>query len=364
MDGRPMLRPWMGGVPRLASSLATSIKAALGDDQLIIATTGLRRATDSAVLSFKFQVSRPIPNKLIAFLTFTGLSSFDRLFRDQNADVLLLPNLEFVGRPRMPYALLVHDLSFLVEPRWFDRKSRIWHALVKPRSLIRNATHLFTVSETTKRDLIRLLDIDPSRITVIPMGLDPLPALPDNDRLSRAHDHAPLPQNGRFILCLGGSNTRKNASCVLAAHAMLVKNPKFQDVDLVICGGLSPQSPPPGRGARGGATHLDRPSDTELFSLMRDASIFCYPSWYEGFGIPLHEAARFGTPCIASTSSSLPETAPEGTTFASPAKPHHWVEAICQVLDNPEKHRTKTVLGDWSEAGRIITNKLREIAKA
>jgi glycosyltransferase involved in cell wall biosynthesis len=324
----------MGGVPRLASSLASAIKSALGEDELAIATTGLG-------------TPRPIPNKLVALLTFTGLSSFDRLFRDQHADALFLPNLEFVGRPRVPYALLVHDLSFLIEPRWFDRKSRIWHTLVKPKTLIKNAAHLFAVSETTKRDLVRLLDIPANRITVIPMGLDPLPAFPDNDRLSRAHDHAHLRDGSRFILCLGGANRRKNASCVTTAHAELIKDQKYKDVKLVMIG--APNAP--------------RPSDAELFALMRDAAIFCYPSWYEGFGMPLHEAARFGTPCIASTSSSLPETAPEGTTFASPAKPHQWVEAMCQVLDNPEKHRTKTVLGGWDEAGRIIAEKLREISK-
>ncbi len=322
MDGRSLLRPWMGGVPRLAASLTRAIKSALGEDGLVIATTGLG-------------TSRPIPNKLVALLTFTGLSSFDRLFRDQHADVLFLPNLEFVGRSRIPYALLIHDLSFLIEPRWFDRKSRIWHALVKPKSLIKNAAHLFAVSETTKRDLTRLLGVDPARITMIPMGLDPLPDLPE-----RSH-------TGRFILCLGGSNVRKNASCVTVAHAELIKDPKYKDVELVMIG----------------SSNMPRPSDTELFALMRDAAIFCYPSWYEGFGMPLHEAARFGTPCIASTSSSLPEIAPLGTTFASPAKPHHWVEAMCQSLNNPEKHRTKTVLEDWDEAGRVIANKLREIAK-
>ncbi|MCR4256302.1 MAG: glycosyltransferase, partial [Candidatus Uhrbacteria bacterium] len=200
MDGRPLLRPWMGGVPRLAASLASAIKSALGEDELVIATTGSSPLSPPHLEEGAGggATHKRIPNKLVAFLTFIGLSSFDRMFNDQMANVLFLPNLEFVGRPRVPYALLVHDLSFLIEPRWFDRKSRIWHTLVKPKTLIKNATHLFAVSETTKRDLTRLLDIDADRVTVIPMGLDPLPALPDNDRLSGAHNHAPLPRNGRF----------------------------------------------------------------------------------------------------------------------------------------------------------------------
>jgi glycosyltransferase involved in cell wall biosynthesis len=353
MDGRPMLRPWMGGVPRLASSLATSIRSSLDDDELIIAATGFDPTTTNV------NEHKKIPNKLVAFLTYSGLSSFDRLFRDKNADVLFFPNIEFIGRSRTPYALLIHDLSFIIEPRWFDWKTRLWHVLVKPKALIKNATHLFAVSQNTKNDIIRLFHVDEHRITIVPMGLNPIPPLP-----AQKHDK-------RFILCLGGSNPRKNASCVVAAHAALIKDSKYADVELMITGSSFPLIPLLRRGgARGGeaveegVTHLDRPSDTELFALMRDATIFCYPSWYEGFGMPLHEAARFGTPCIASTASSLPEIAPEGTLFASPTKPHHWVEAMCQVLDNPEKHRTKTVLGGWDEAGRTIAEKLREIAKA
>ena len=312
LDGRPLLRPWMGGVPRLASLLVPAISRALAPDELITVETGLR-------------TQKPLPNKWVAFLTFTGLSSYDRLFAEHQADALFLPNIEFVGRPALPYALLVHDLSFLIEPGWFDWKSRLWHQLVKPKQLIKNAAHLFTVSETSKKDLERLLGVSSENISVIPLGLDQTPPA----------DITPFGLSGtRYLLCLGASNHRKNTECVIAAHRELVREEKYKDVKLVITG--TPDYP--------------RPSYEELFALMRDAAAFCYPSWYEGFGMPLHEAARFGTPCIASTSSSLPEIAPTGTRFASPAKPHHWLEAMCQILDNPQ-------------AGQLIAKKLQEIAK-
>jgi glycosyltransferase involved in cell wall biosynthesis len=325
MDGRPLLRPWMGGVPRLASLLVPAVQSALAPDELVIVETGRR-------------TQKPLPNKWVAFLTFTGLSSFDRLFPEHQADALFFPNLEFVGRPALPYALLVHDLSFLIEPRWFGWKSRLWHLLVKPKQLIKHATHLFTVSETSKRDLLRLLDIPSDKITVIPLGLDETaPAIETPYGLKGA----------RYILCLGASNNRKNSECVIAAHRELIREEKYKEIKLVVTG--MPDYP--------------RPSYEDLFALMRDAAVFCYPSWYEGFGMPLHEAARFGTPCIASTSSSLPETAPAGTRFASPAKPQHWVEALRQGLDNPHTSKTETRLGTWNEAGQIIAKKLQDIAK-
>ena len=322
-DGRPLLRPWNGGVPRLAKRLLSAMKEPLCDHRLIVASTGFDQPTADIT------VHKRIPNKVVAALTWSGLSSFDRLFADQQPDILFLPNLEFVGRPRIPYALLVHDLSFLVEPTWFDRKSRLWHRTVHARALIGGAKIVFTVSESTKHDVITMCGIETERIIVIPMGLDR--DAPD-----------PKKNEGRFILALGGSNARKNTACIRAAHAELVKDARFADVELKIIG--LPESA--------------RPNDGELFALMRDAAVFCYPSWYEGFGLPLHEAARFGTPCIASTSSSLPEIAPIGTRFAPPAKPQYWVKALELALTDPETHQTKTNLGNWAQSGEIVAKTL------
>jgi glycosyltransferase involved in cell wall biosynthesis len=81
-------------------------------------------------------------------------------------------------------------------------------------------------------------------------------------------------------------------------------------------------------------------TDEQLSDLYRTASAVLYPSWYEGFGLPLHEAARYGTPCLASIMGSLPETAPTGTVFAPPAKPHLWAAMLRDMLTSPERYRT------------------------
>ena len=86
-------------------------------------------------------------------------------------DVLVLPNIGFIGRPNTPYALVLHDLAFLIEPRWFRLKARWWHKAVYAKRLIREATWLFTVSERSKQDAIKLLGVPAERITVIPLGL-------------------------------------------------------------------------------------------------------------------------------------------------------------------------------------------------
>jgi glycosyltransferase involved in cell wall biosynthesis len=78
-----------------------------------------------------------------------------------------------------------------------------------------------------------------------------------------------------------------------------------------------------------------------LATLYQSAAVFVYPTWSEGYGIPLHEAARFETPCIASSGSALEETAPQGTLFIPPEKPHLLLEALRIQLTTPQKTSIK-----------------------
>jgi glycosyltransferase involved in cell wall biosynthesis len=109
-----------------------------------------------------------------------------------------------------------------------------------------------------------------------------------------------------------------------------------------------------------GGTHPFQ-SRAQLQTLYAQASCVAYPSWYEGFGIPLHEASVYGTPCISSTAGALPETAPPGTLFAPPQKPHLWVEALELVLQNPEAHKTTRALGDWTKGATHIAQTLSSL---
>lgn len=315
-DGRPLADTRSGGVRRVAQGLLTALREQ--GATITIATTGTIRP------EFSDQHLK-LPNKLLSFALWLRLTSFDRLI-PHTSDVLFLPNISWLGTPNLPYALVVHDLSFLIEPCWFSWKSRLWHQLVGASRQIKNARILFTVSETTKRDIIKLLDIPADRIVVIPLGISSL-------HTTHFTPHTREP----YLLALGANDPRKNASL-----SIMVANKLNMELKLV--------------GA--GAT---RASDEELDQLYAEAAVFLYPSWYEGFGLPLHEAACHGTPCIASTAGALPETAPEGTIFASPSKPHHWVEAVHTILNHPSSHRTKTRINGWKPAAQIIIHHLAHL---
>lgn len=314
-DGRPLADKNSGGVKRVASGIVEALKKQ--NESITVITTGTKRLPSS-------DQHLGLPNKFISLILWLHLTSLDRLFK-HNADLLLLPNIGWLGTPKIPYALIVHDLSFLIEPKWFSWKSRIWHYLINTKKQIQNAKILFAVSEHTKRDLIRLLNISPSHIVVIPLGLD------SKFQASSFKLQAPPP----YLLALGAKDPRKNAAL---SHTVA----KETGLELKLIGDKN----------------LGRVTDKQLAELYAHATVFLYPSWYEGFGLPLHEAAMYETPCIASTAGALPETAPQGTVFASPAKPQHWIQAIKTIQKNPSLYKTTTTLSNWEPAARQIIRSL------
>lgn len=318
-DARPLTIPSPGGVTRLTRSLLQALAQRLPDDQCFFGTTGQRKLDLGIELPSNSQrLHLGIPNKVVSSLTSLGLASFENFFPRLKPDVLLFPNNGHVGRPKLPYGIVLHDLSFLVEPTWFSWRGQVWHKIVHAKRLMSEATRIFAVSDWTKYALQLHLNIPDSRIDVLP--------IPRASSMPTPGELPEIVKNKQYVLCLGRQDRRKNASCVVAAVQELHRSPKYKDLHLVIVGGYH-------QPLNDHSIVLPRVDDATLSALYQSASAFLYPSWYEGLGIPLHEAAAFQVPCVASSTSAMPEAAPAGTLFASPAKPHEWALAIQAVLE-------------------------------
>ncbi len=355
-DARPLTIPSPGGVTRLTQSLLQAIAESLPTDTCLFGTTGQHEfPLGIPLLPNSRRVHARLPNKVVSSLTSLGLRSFEQFFSKEKPDVLFLPNNGHVGFPKIPYGLVVHDLSFLVEPKWFNGRGQIWHRIVHARRVMSEATRLFAVSEWTKFALTLHLGVPADKIDVLPIPRQ-------NDLVTPG----PLPEqlrDKRFVLCLGRKDTRKNASCIVEAVQRLHQNPAYQHIHLVIVGGYhKPLNDPR-------IVILPRVDDATLYALYRSASVFLYPSWYEGLGLPLHEAALFGTPSISSCTTALPDTAPPGTVFAPPSKPHLWTVAIQTLLektiDQPPKPAAATHIepADWKAAVEPIHRFLMRFRK-
>jgi glycosyltransferase involved in cell wall biosynthesis len=234
-------------------------------------------------------------------------------------------------RSGTPTVLTVHDLSFVREPDsvmpGMTRHLNRW----VPWS-VAQADHVVAVSEATRQDLIELYQTPPDKITVVHHGVTPdFKPVEDPARLAAVRQKYGL--GGQpFILTLGTIQPRKNYQRLVQAFARI--DPSLA---LVIVGsrgwyddaifdevrrlGLEQRVYFPGFVA-----------DADLPALYSAASLFVYPSLYEGFGLPALEAMACGTPVIASNQSSLPEVVGDAGLLVDPRHVEVITEAMLRVL--------------------------------
>jgi glycosyltransferase involved in cell wall biosynthesis len=224
----------------------------------------------------------------------------------------------FVG-PLMascPFVVTLHDLSFIRFPRLFHAAKRLYLRMLTWAS-VRRARRVIAVSEHTAEEAQRLLHVDPSRVDVVYHGVDPRFHPRPAEEVAAFSARQGLPE--RFVLFLGTLEPRKNLVRLIEAFDQL----EAEDVALVLAGGrgwydeeifacverlaLTDQVIFPGFVPR------------ETLPLWYDAAtVFAYPSLYEGFGMPVTEAQASGVPTLTSDRSSLPEAGGDAALLVDP----------------------------------------------
>jgi glycosyltransferase involved in cell wall biosynthesis len=195
----------------------------------------------------------------------------------------------------------IHDASTLEHPEWFSGKFARWYRFLLPR-LARRVRKVITVSEFSRRELVRLCAVPESKVVAIPNGISPRfqPASEEEKIAFRKKHRLERP----YCLYLGSLEPRKNVSTLLAAWKSLART----DCELVLAGAASHVFRERGFAELPPATRLfGRVDDEELPALLSAARCFVFPALYEGFGFPPLEAMACGTPVLCSNTTSLPE---------------------------------------------------------
>ncbi|MGI8857526.1 MAG: glycosyltransferase family 4 protein [Thermomicrobiales bacterium] len=264
--------------------------------------------------------------------------------RRDRLDVLFCPVnvVPLVGR--VPSVVTVHDLAFLAHPEAFHLSKRGYLSLLT-RLSVQRAHRVIAVSAHTKADLVRHFHVAPGKVTVIPNAMDHRfrPAT-DPAALSQfRHDHH-LPE--RFILFVGTLEPRKNLRRLIDAFARVARDDC--EVALVIVGGsgwmtsdLAPLVQQRNLGDR--ITFTGYVPDDELPRWYQAATIFCYPSLYEGFGLPVLEAMACGTPVVTSNTSAIPEVAGDAAVLIDPTDVTALADSLLALLSDAPR---------WEELGR------------
>jgi alpha-1,3-rhamnosyl/mannosyltransferase len=194
--------------------------------------------------------------------------------------------------------------------------------------VMRRADGLISISESTRSDAVRLLGLDPAKIQVIYPGIaEPFFKATPACGLSRP-----------YILFVGTIEPRKNVDTLLDAYALLPLALRAE-FDLVLAGPVgwaNPRTLARLRSGEGGVRYLGYVPEEELPGLTAGATVFVYPSLYEGFGLPLGQAMAAGVPLVTSNVSSMPEVAGDAALLVDPRSPAEIAAAMARLLESPD----------------------------
>lgn len=228
----------------------------------------------------------------------------------------------------------IHDLIFRFFPEYHLPLNRWFLTLMLPKFMQR-ADAIIAISENTRRDVMRLMQIPSDKIKVIPEGVNPaFHPIDGQDELERVRNKYHLP--ARFMLFFSTIEPRKNLTTLFEAYAALLKR-NSELIPLVVAGRKGWLYQPIlerirelGIESRVYLTDwIDQPDVPLLFNL---AEVLIFPSLYEGFGLPPLEAMASGTPLICSNASSLPEVVGDAGILFDPRDVGALTQAITRVL--------------------------------
>lgn len=263
-----------------------------------------------------------IPNRLLFYSArFFNWPKIDRLIG--GADIFFSPHF-FLSPLSLACRRVTtfHDLSYVHFPEFFSWRKLLWHNLeMRPSWQARFSDAIIAVSDSTKQDMVKIYHIDPAKIYRVYSGIAPSIGRPAEDELVRFRREKNLPE--KYVLYLGTLEPRKNITGLIDAFNELKDTDGTDDMHLVIAGpkgwlydGIFRQAArsPHARQIMF-ADYIDDRDRPFYYSL---ASVFVYPSFFEGFGFPPLEAMACGTPVVASHTSSLPEVVGDAGILVAP----------------------------------------------
>lgn len=272
-------------------------------------------------------------------------------------------------RDAPPAVTMIHDLAFRARPDEVPWQQRLYLGSLMPPA-VRQSAALLCPSEATRRDLLDMFGTPglEQRVAVVPEGPGILPAAADPGSVPGepgAGASVPLPDGVEppFLLFVGTIEPRKNLSRLLRALQRL--RTRREVPPLVVAGriGWAYGSTLDELRADPGVRLLGHVDDATLAALYRSARLLCFPSVYEGFGLPLLEAMVAGLPALVGTLGSLPELAGDAALQVDPTDVDAIAAGLERLLDDDglrsllaERGRARATQFTWeAAAGRVLT---------
>lgn len=336
IDVRYLSHGLMNGIHTYLTNLVPALVTIASADEIVLYADRKR----------PFELTNPPPNVTVRYLPWrTPFDSIrnDLLFSRVNArdhlDVMHFPANSGVASPPTATVVTLHD-ALNIFPIW-EATRRDWkrpqtigktcYLQAQTRYALRHASMLITVSEFAKQDILAHRSMPEGQIVPIPHAPGPrFTDKTDRAQLSSVRDRHHLPEH--FVL----ADALKNPGVLLRAWERLPQT--LRDVHRIVFFSRRAEVSPEILTAmgRGEARLLIRPSEEDLAALYRLAEVFIFPSWVEGFGLPILEAMASGTPVIASDRHAVPEVA-GGAALLMDAEDHLTLARHLEwILTHPE----------------------------
>ena len=257
--------------------------------------------------------------------------------RRESAELFHAPH--YVLPPLTPCrsVVTIHDCIHLRFPQYLPSKLGYAYARAQMWTATHRAGRVITVSEASKRDILRYFRVPESQIDVIYNAIDErFWQEPSEEEIGRVRERYRL--DNPFVLYAANIKPHKNLERLIEAFHLLRQNsPQLKDVQLLIIGDEISKYATLRRAVHRHKLHkhvrfFGFVPDQTLAALYRLANVFVFPSLYEGFGLPPLEAMASGTPVITSNVSSLPEVVGQAALMIDPYEPSAIADAMYRVL--------------------------------
>lgn len=217
----------------------------------------------------------------------------------------------------------IHDAAVSAVPHAFSLAFRTWYKLMF-MWLGKSLKQILTVSEFSKKELHKYYGIPLNKIHVTYNGIDHIKKLKTDESVIIREGL----KDKKYILAVSSMNPSKNFSLILDVARLM------PDVNFIIAGGSNAKVfKSAGLDVPNNAKFIGYVSDEELMALYRHASVFVYPSLYEGFGIPPLEAMMCGCPVVVSDIEVFHEVYEDSVEYCDCHNVSHWVEALTKFLN-------------------------------
>ncbi len=270
----------------------------------------------------------------------------------------------YIVPPRIDGTVIttIHDMTYLRYPETVNRSNlrRIREGIAYS---VERSSLIVTSSQFSKREIMELLKVPAERVAVIPAAASISDACMSE-----------VPVTGPYILYVGAIEPRKNLQRLLKAYELLKRETGIPH-KLVLAGGRGWKCEDIYRAAESiygsqDVIFLGHVPEAEKNALYANASVFVFPSLYEGFGIPPLEAMHWGTPVVCSNAASLPEVAGDAACYVDPLSVESIAEGIWRVISDKAYARQLVEAGrircrkfDWDASARKLEQVYRSIGE-